>query len=174
MTDNVLRTASAILNMSIADEPWLDIGYGRRPKHGVFFNQYFRAKWRRRLEDALLREIVSILTAVYRLAGVVGQRDLDLVTELYVDGNTGGLFRTFGFSSRTDAIAYFGDAIREYHEAEPSEWSGILTRRIRITRLPDHGLSAKLMVGSVRFTMNAARMVLVLRQQQGERQGQDR
>ena len=37
--------------------------------------------------------------------------DLDMVIEFYVDGNTGDLFRTFGFPSRTDALSYFSDAI---------------------------------------------------------------
>ena len=54
MTDNVfLTTAATILEMSIADAPWVDVGYGKRPKHGRFFNKHFRPKWRRDLEDSL-------------------------------------------------------------------------------------------------------------------------
>ena len=169
MTDNVsLTTAATILEMSIADTPWVDVGYGKRPKHGRFFNKHFRPKWRRDLEDSLLREIVGIFTATYLLAGVVRQMDLDMVIEFYVDGNTGDLFRTFGFSSRTDALSYFSDAIREYHESEHSEWASILARRIGVTHLPDRGLSARLLLGSVRFVQNVEAMVFVLRRQEKE------
>ena len=166
MTDNVFRTTAAtILKMSITDEPWVDVGYGKRPKHGNLF-QHFRPKWRRDFEDSLLREIVGIFTAAYLLAGVVRQTDLDMVIDLYVDGNTGDLFRTFGFLSRTDALSYFSDAIREYHEAGPSEWASILARRIGITHLPDRGLSARLLAGSGRFVMSVEAMVFVLRRQE--------
>ena len=167
MSDNVFRTTAAtILRMSIEDEPWVDVGYGKRPKHGSFFHQHFRPKWRRDLEDSLLREIVSMFTAAYLLAGVVRQTDLDMVIELYVDGNTGNLFRTFGLLSRTDALSYFSDAIREYHAAGPSEWASILARRIGVTHLPDRGLSARLLVGSVRFAMSVDAMVFVLSRQE--------
>ena len=168
MTDNVFRaTAATILKMSIADEPWVDVGYGKRPKHGSFF-QHFRPKWRRDLEDSLLREIVGIFTAAYLLAGAVKQTDLDMVIEFYVGGNTGDLFRTFGFLSRTDALSYFSGAIREYHEAGPSssEWAGLLARRIGVAHLPDRGLSARLLVGSVRFAVSVEAMVFVLRRQE--------
>ena len=160
---SLITTAATILEASIADEPWVGVGYGKRPKHGRFFNQYFRPKWRRNLEYSLLKEIVCINTAAYLLAGVVRQTDLDMVIEIYVDGadgSTGDLFRTFGFLSRTEALSYFGDAIREYHEAGPSEWASILARRIGVTHLPDHDLSWRLRVGSVRFTMNVEKFVV--------------
>ena len=165
MPKDALTTAATILKMSITDGLWVDVGYGKRPKYGSFF-QHFRPKWRRDLEASLLREIVAICTAAYLLAEVVRQTDLDTVIDFYVDGTTGDLFRTFGFLSRPDALSYFSDAIREYHAAGPSEWAGLLFRRIGATHLPDRGFSARLMVGSVRFARNVEAMVLVLRRKE--------
>ena len=170
MTDNVLRSAAGILGTVLKNEPWLDIGYGKRPKYGTFFRN-FRPKWRVDLEDSLLKEMTSIFTAAYVLAGVLEEEDLDQVINVYVDGPTdgpgitSGPFRTFGFLSRKDALTYFDEAIREYIEPGPSNWSGILTRRIGITRIPDQKLSAKLMGGSIRFTQTVEGMVLALRLQ---------
>ena len=166
MTDNVLQSAARVLETALTNEPWLDIGYGKRPKYGAFF-QHFRPKWRVDLENSLLREMISVFTAAYVLAGVLGEKDLDKVINVYVDGTSSatGLFRALGFLSRKDALTHFNEAIREYHEAGPSNWSGTLTRRIGITCIPDRGLSAKLMVGSIHFARTVEGMVLVLRRQ---------
>ena len=172
MTDNVLQCAARILALSITNELWLAIGYGKRPKHGALF-QHFRPKWRVDLEKCLLREMVGGLTAAYILADVLEEKDIDNVISVYVDGTSGvtGLFRTFGFLSRKDALTHFNEAIREYHEAgRPSSdrlcnWSEILMRRIGITRIPDRRLSIKLLAGSINFAQRLEGLILVLRSQ---------
>ena len=164
MNDNVLLSAPRILKWSISNDSWLNIGYGKRPKYGAIFRR-FRPKWRVDIEDSILREMVSIFTAGHVLAGVLEEKNLDEIIDIYVDGfdSATGLFRTFGFLSRKDALTYFDEAIREYTEAEPSQWPEILPRRIKITRIPDRKLSANLMVGSIHFAMGAQNMVFLLK-----------
>ena len=63
MTDNVfLTTAATILEMSIADAPWVDVGYGKRPKHGRFFNKHFRPNG-----GEILRTLYSGRSSVFLL-----------------------------------------------------------------------------------------------------------
>ena len=183
------HTSAAILKMSIADDTWVNVGYGKRQKIGRLVNLLFRPKWRRDLEDSLLREIVSILTAAYLLAGLVRQTNIDVVIEVYVDGTGGDLFRTFGFLSRSEALSYFSDAIREYHEAARPleadadvtgdaisrvvrEWASILWRRIEAAQLPDRGLSAQLFGGSARFALTVKDMLFLLKRQEWDDSGE--
>ena len=164
MNDNVRLSAPRVLQWSISNDSWLNIGYGKRPKYGAIFRR-FRPKWRVDIEDSILREMVSIFTAAHVLAGILEVNNLDEIIDIYVDGfgSATGLFHTFGFLSRKDALTHFDEAIREYTEAEPSQWPEILTRRLKITRIPDRKLSAKLMVGSIRFAMGAQDMALLLK-----------
>ena len=162
MAVDIVQIGSEILELPLKNEPWLDTGYGKRPRCGALF-QRFRPTWRVALENSLLREMIGIFTAAYMLAEVIEERDdfQDLIN-LYASTQ---LFPTFGFSSRADAFTYFRESIREYWETEPSNWPSVLARRVGFTRIPDQKLSAKLMVGSIRFAMSVETMVLVLRQQ---------
>lgn len=156
----------------MTNELWLAIGYGKRPRHGALF-QRFRPKWRVDLEKCLLREMIGGLTAAYILAGVLEEGDIDNVIRVYVDGTDGvaDLFKTFGFSSRRDALANFNGAIREYHEAgrpasdRLSNWSEIMVRRIGISRTPDRRIASKLLAGSINFAQRLEGLILVLRLQ---------
>ena len=162
MAIDIVQITATILNFPLTNEPWLDIGYGKRPRVGALF-QRFRPTWRVALENSLLREMIGIVTAAYMLADVIDERDdFQDVINIYTSTR---LFPAFGFSSGEDALAYFRESIREYCETEPSNWPSVLARRVGITHIPDQELSAKLMVGSVRFAMNVGTMVSVLRQQ---------
>ena len=161
----ILEVAAEILGTCLRDEPWQDIGFRRRPKHGAFF-QRFRPKWKIKLEKSVLQQMLSLFTAANILAGTIPAHAIDDVVGLYVEGfgPVGELFRTLGYQTRCEATDHLRDSIRLYANNEPSEWPRLLVDSLQVKDVPDKKLAAQLLVGAVRFTRNVHGMTSVLEQ----------
>ena len=61
------EAAGRCLEWMLCDEPWKELGFARRPRHGVLA-QLFRPRARIEFENGLKREILASITAVYVLS----------------------------------------------------------------------------------------------------------
>jgi hypothetical protein len=159
----VTEIGHTILGTVLRDEPWQDLGFGRRPRYGAFF-QRFRPKWKVDLEKAALKEMVSLLTTAHLAA-----QDIDGVIAFYVDGTEQAheLWRTLGYTSRSEAQHHLRNSIAAYSAAGSEGWSQLLLSRLGVPDIPQPKLAAHLIVGTVRFSETVRSMVAVLRQQNG-------
>ena len=64
MSDAVNKVGAYCLAAALMDEPWQDLGFRRRPKHGRFI-QRFRPSWKVALEKRVLQQIIAVFTAVH-------------------------------------------------------------------------------------------------------------
>jgi hypothetical protein len=150
----------------LRDEPWQDLGFGRRPRSGALF-QSFRPKWKVDLEKAALKEMVILLTTAHLAAHVIAEPDIDGVIAFYVDGTEQAreLWRTLGYTSRSEARIHLRNSIAAYSAAAPEGWSQLLLSRLGVRDIPQPKLAARLIVGTIRFSETVRGMVAVLRQQ---------
>ena len=163
---DVTEIGHTVLSTVLRDEPWRDLGFGRRPRHGALL-QRFRPKWKVDLEKSALKEMVILFTAAYLAAEVIGEKDIDRVIALYVDGTERAreLWRTLGYSSRSEAQLHLTNSIAAYAAAASAGWSQLLLLRLGVADIPDTKLAAHLIVGTVRLSETMRGMVALLRQQ---------
>ena len=168
----VTEIGHTVLGTVLRDEPWQDLGFGRRPRCGAFF-QRFRPKWRVDLEKAALKEMVILLTTAHLAAQVIAEQDIDGVIAFYVDGTERAheSWRTLGYTSRSEAQLHLRNSIAAYSAAGPGRWSKLLLSRLGVPDIPQPKLAAHLIVGAVRFSETVRSMAQVLRQQNGPTSG---
>jgi len=160
---NLNSIVAAILGDVRRDETWQDIGFPKRPKYGAFV-QRFRAQWRVQLEKAILKQMIAVLTAAYVAAGALRRENLPEVLRLFVDGagSTYELWRSYGYTSRSEAIQHLGSAVNEYIASDPNEWADILIPQLDLSNVSDKKLNANLFLGVVRFSLHARDLVGIL------------
>jgi hypothetical protein len=167
---DVTEIGHTVLGTVLRDEPWQDLGFGRRPRRSAFF-QRFRPKWKVDLEKAALKEMVILLTTAHLAAQVIAEQDIDGVIAFYVDGTERAqeLWRTLGYTSRSEAQLHLRKSIAAYSAsaAAPEGWSQLLLSRLGVPDIPQPKLAAHLVVGTVRFSETVRSMLAVLRQQNG-------
>lgn len=153
------QVAARILSTVVSDGPWQDLGFPRRPRHGEII-QRFRPQWRVHLEKTVLKEMLIVLTAAHVHAGVIDASNVDEVVSVYVAGPEGtqDLWRSLGYSSRSEAQLHLSSSIPLYAKAVPTEWSGLLSRRLDVAHVSDQRMAAALFVGVVTFTQTAREM----------------
>ncbi len=169
MKESVLKVCHNCFGSCLRDEPWQDLGFPRRPKHGAVF-QRFRTAWKVTLEKLILREMLALFTTAHVRAGVIAENDLDDVVNVFANGwgTVTDLFHTLDFSSAGEAAHDLRASVGAYVNADPGEWPRILIQRLGTTGLPDQRLSAGLIARSVIFTANVEAMVTVLRREVGK------
>ena len=169
MKEALLKVCHTCLGSCLRDEPWQDLGYPRRPKHGAAF-QRFRPAWKVALEKSILREMIALFTTAHVRAGVIPENDIDDVVYIYANGwgPVTDLFRTLGYSSAGEAAPHLRASVHAYVTAAPGDWPRVLVARLGATGLPDQRFAARLIAGSAIFALNVDKMVTVLRAKVGE------
>jgi len=152
------------ISTALRDEPWEDLGFGKRPRSGRFF-QRFKPQWRVYLEDAALRELVSLFTAAHVHAQVLDPRLIPAAVDLILYGENGSLqlWRTFGFTSRADGFHGLVAAIQAYATIPPGNWSVRLVEALDASSIPDTRLRANILIGAVRVAQTTESMLPLLR-----------
>jgi hypothetical protein len=162
--DSITRAAHFALSTVLRDEPWQDLGFTKRPQYGAIV-QRFRPLWRVRLEKTALKQMIEIFTAAHVHAGSLDEVDVPNVVEIILDGPNGTqeLWRSYGYTSRTEAKDHFTRAIEDYVESESQGWASILGSALDVSSVPNEILAANLFVGVVRFAQTAEDMLPFLR-----------
>jgi len=104
---------------------------------------------------------------------VIAEQDIDGVIAFYVDGTGRAheLWRTLGYTSRSEAQLHLRNSIAAYSTAAPEGWSQLLLSRLGVPDIPQPKLAAHLIVGTVRFSDTVRSMVAVLQQHNGPTSG---
>jgi hypothetical protein len=163
LNDAVLRVAVSCLGSVMKDDPWQDMGFRKRPRHGRWFQQ-FRAPWRVMLERSILQEMLILFTAAHVVAGVLSKAELGELVHVYVDGpdGTGDLWATFGYPSRDQARGHLTDSIQLYVDAGIREWLNLFPQRIGSLAIPDSAMASRITGGALRFAQNVQSTVVIL------------
>jgi hypothetical protein len=166
--DSITSVAHFALSTVLRDEPWHDLGFSGRPRHGQIV-QRFRPQWRVHLEKTALKQMIAVFTAAHVHAGALDPDDLSGVVDILVDGPNGSqdLWRTYGYTSRAEAESSLTQAIDSYVASDPQGWPTLLNAALDVSSIPDERLAANLFVGTVRFAQTAEDMLPFLRQNAG-------
>lgn len=149
---------------ALRDEPWEDLGFGKRPKSGRFL-QRFRSQWRVHLEDIALRELVSLFTAAHVHAQVLIPGQIPAAVDLMLYGQNGSLqlWQNFGFTSRNEGFLGLVASIEAYASLPPDSWSTRLVEALDAVNIPDSRLRARILVGAARVAQTTNDMLPLLR-----------
>jgi len=133
----VRQAASFILQFVLDDENWRLVGYARRPRRGSFFSR-FLPRQRLERETRILQEFLCLTLAA--ISGWITHRELQPsqpeallapILEICLDGDGRGLWTTFRFPSREDAIRYVGSGTSQYAAAgPPREMANVFYQRM--------------------------------------------
>jgi hypothetical protein len=160
MSDAVRGVAATCLGTVLRDEPWQDIGFPKRPRHGEIF-QGLRPAWKVALEKAVLQEMLAAFTAAYVLAGRITPDDTPQVIAVYTAN--ADIIKDLGFSSREESVQNLNERITQYCATPLVDWYTTIAERITSMPIPDKKLAASLLVGCIQFSENLGNMVLALR-----------
>ena len=157
--DSTIEAVAGCLHTVLSDEPWQDFGFPKRPRSGAWF-QRFRAKWRVDLENTVLQQMLSVLTAAHVIAGKVPRESIDFSAAAYTLNIN--VTTALGFSSQAEGASSLKNTIEEDASSPPEQWHQILYTHIRPDLLPDKKLAARLLLGCVKFGEAAMHMIGVL------------
>jgi hypothetical protein len=157
--DSVNNVAATCLGSLLKDEPWQDLGFAKRPRHGKFFER-FRPKWKNELENKAVQEILATFTAAYALASRITSEDIPSVIALYTA--KADLVTALGYSSRDEAARHLSERIAQYCRTPTADWHALIVKQIDPSSIPNKKLSANILVGCIRFTRNAGMMIHAL------------
>jgi len=160
MNDAVRKVVADCCRTVLMDEPWQDLGFSKRPRHGAFF-QRFRPAWRVALEKKALQEMLAVFTAAHVIGGLVRSGDIAELVNAY--SGTPELARAMGFESRDNAQRQLRDAVERYIHTPSDQWSSVLCSRIDPNSVPDRTVAARLFLGCAQFGLNVQRMVNLLK-----------
>jgi hypothetical protein len=161
MKDSIRGVVATSCHTILTDEPWQDLGFPKRPRHGLLF-QRFRPAWRVAVEKRVVQEMLAAVTAVHVAGGVVSSGDVSDIVGAYM--SLPEVVAALGYASADEGRRRLNEAIAKYI-AEPDRWPTLLALRIDPNSLPDRALAARLLVGCAQFGTNLQRMVDVVRQQ---------
>lgn len=159
MTDAIRQTAVTCLRGAMADEPWQDLGFRKRPKYGSFI-QKLRSTWKVDLEKKVLREILISFTAAHVVGGALSREELREVVSVY--SSSSDAIRALGYSSEEQASQDLSESIAQYIATPLEGWNRLLFARLSPQAIPDKRLSGRVLVGCAQFGINLKSMVSVL------------
>jgi hypothetical protein len=145
--------------MTLADEPWQDLGFKRRPRYGALVNR-LRPHWKVALEEKILQEMLSTFSAAYIVTKASGR---DLQRELintYLA--TPELVAAFGYESRIAGESALNASIDEFTSVAPNGWHQVLFQHFRVLAIPDRRVWARLTVGCIQFSRYVEQMIVAL------------
>lgn len=160
MTPRAKEALEKAVSLAFSDSTWQHHGFPKRPVHGSVVNKLFRPKWRVALETALFADIVITSIAAHVAGGQLGSDDLlDLALFFTTDPSIANII---GF----DSVGQFEEAVLEYADATPDQWSGIQAGKLDIESVAAHDreLAAKLTVACAFLPRVAATLIEQARQ----------
>jgi hypothetical protein len=160
MNPKTSKVAVMCVKIALSDQPWKDLGFRKRPKYGASF-QRFRAQWKVRLENMLLREMIILFTVTYLSSGVVGLEQIDDLVQFYSSGPDGKqpLWKCYGYQSSAEAIEYFRESILAYMSTPQGKWSERLCSRCGFLNIPNKKFGATLLVRGIKFIETVREMI---------------
>ena len=160
ISDAVSDVVATCLGSVLSNEAWQDIGFANRPRHGAFF-QRFRPRWKIDLEKRVTQEMLATFTAAHAIAGRVSSDDIPSVIAAYTA--RGDVVVALGYSSRPEGVRHLTETITQYCRTPIRDWHTLFMKRIAPDTIPEKKLSARLLIGCIRFSQNLGNMVLILR-----------
>ena len=160
MSDVELRVAGRALQAMLSNEPWEDLGIGKRPKVGKFF-QRFRPTWRVELEHRIAQEMLAMFSAAFLLAEDISVESAATLAAIYT--STPDASTAFGFATQSAGETHLTASIENYMKLNTSGWPASLARRLDLASLPDGKLRARLMVGVIKLCSNIDSMIFGLK-----------
>jgi hypothetical protein len=157
--DSVNNVAATCLGSVLKDEPWQDLGFAKRPRHGKFFER-FKPKWKNELENRAVQELLATFTAAYALASRITSEDIPFVIAAYTAKTD--LVTALGYSTRNEAVQHLSKRIAQYCRTPTADWHALIVKRIDPSSIPIKKLSANILVGCIRFARNVGMMIHVL------------
>ena len=156
------RSASEAVAACIAavmkNEPWQNCGFEKRPQQNIWA-QGVRPKWQVELEQKLLEQMLSAVTAAYVVSRKVPESFVDTAVKAYSANSD--IAPVLGFSS--ELTIRLKQTIGEYVSAPPENWPQLLSSRVKAVELPDKKMTARLSLGCTQFGTTAKNMVNLLR-----------
>jgi hypothetical protein len=146
--------------MLLTNEPWQDLGFSKRARSGAYF-QRFRPRWKVDLEKRILQEMLVVFTAAYVVADQISSSNIPNVISAYLEKSD--IVKALGYVSRDEGVQHLTRSIAKYRDSPIREWHTLILERVNPTSIPDKQLSARLLLGCIRFAQNAGGMVLNLR-----------
>jgi hypothetical protein len=160
MSDALGNVVATCLSMLLSNEAWQDFGFAKCPRHGRFFER-FRPAWKSDLEKKLIQEMLSAFTVVHALADRIAYEDIPSVIAAYTERPD--VVTALGYSTRDEFVQHLSERIAHYRRTPHDDWHTLIANRIDPNSIPDKTLSAGVLVGCVRFSINVRAMILVLR-----------
>lgn len=161
MTDAVSGVVVTCLSTLLSDDAWQDFGFVKRPRHGSFF-QNFRPTWKIDLENKVIQEMLSTLTAAHVLADRITSEDIPRIIAAYTA--RADLVASLGYSSRDESAQHLAERIACYRKTPLADWHIVIAKRIAPNSIPDKKLSARVLIGCVRFSIHISHMIPILRE----------
>lgn len=156
MSDAELRIAGRALQAMLNDEPWVDLGIGKRPKVGTLF-QRFRHQWRVQLEERIAQEMLAMFSAAFLLAEDMSDESAPTLAAIYT--STPDASTAFGFATQSAGATHLTESFENYMKLSTGGWPASLAQRLDITNLPDAELRARLVVGMIKLCSNVESMI---------------
>jgi hypothetical protein len=155
----ISETSAACLSAVFRDEPWQDFGFPKRPRDGAWAGS-FRPQWRVDLEQKVLQQMLSALTAAHVLAGKIPRDAIGSCVTAYTSKPDVAI--AFGFGSQAEGVARLKEVIEEYVASPPEQWSRILRSHIRPETSPDKKFASRLFLGCTKFGISAKNAIVAL------------
>jgi hypothetical protein len=163
MNTEITKIVAYCLSIALSDDPWVDIGYRKRPKYGSKI-QRFRTAWKVTIEKTIFREFIIILSAAHVAAGVIDKSVIEELAQTYAGGkNHENMYVYLGYTTRHEAIDHLCRSITQYVNSETEEWPSLLFDHLGIQGIPDEKLKAKLFVGCVTFNRTVKHMIALMK-----------
>ncbi len=150
------EAAGRCLEWMLCDEPWKELGFARRPRHGVLA-QLFRPRARIEFENGLKREILASITAVYVLSRHIDPDEVSEVVALYAAHPL--IFPMLGFASQKAARKGMQGAIDDYMETPEGQWAALILGRSAQGLPAGHRLPGRVGAGASRLSTRLATAV---------------
>jgi len=154
------KVAVSCLQLILADEPWVDLGYPKRPRYGKII-QRFRAPWKVNLEKKILQEMLSAFTAMYLIAGEENFENLASIISVYTSNLE--LAESLGYSSCGQAVNELTRVITKYYQTNLQDWGPLMFQRLSECPIHDEQLNVKLMFGCINFSGTLKHMIIPLK-----------
>ncbi len=156
------------LSTALRDEPWEDLGFGKRPHSGRVL-QRARPQWRQHLEDIALRELVALFTAAHVHAQAIKPTQIPAAVDLILYGENGPLqlWQSFGFTSRNKGFLGLVESIEAYASMSPDSWSIRLVEALDASNIPDTRLRKEILAGAARVAQTTNDMLPLLKSKAG-------
>jgi hypothetical protein len=160
MADKAWAIAHRCIGMTLNDENWQEIGLPKRPRIGALF-QRFRAAWKPALEKRVLQHMLAGFTAAHVVAGKADAITIESIIAFYTARED--VTTAMGYSTREEGRRHLTKTIADYCKTPINDWSQITLHGIQPHEIPDKELSARLLVGCIRFSDTLVHMIPLLR-----------